>query len=129
MKHAIVLAASSPSALLAHVDLPILLADGRPAALLALPPSSIVPLAPPHARVPLPLLPLPRRLVAASSPAFGPTCAPALSLPWPDMAICEEQVTTVDVQYVRERYSARETVYSFSRCLILGQLRSVLVLH
>ena len=45
------------------------------------------------------------------------------------MAICEEQVTTVDVQYVRERYSAREMVYSFSRCLILGQLRSVLVLH
>ena len=45
------------------------------------------------------------------------------------MAICEEQVTTVDVQYVRERYGARETVYSFSRCLILGQLRSVLVLH
>ena len=49
-----------------------------------------------------------------------------------DMTICEEQVTTVDVQYVRERYSARggdETVYSFSRCLILGQLRSVLMPH
>ena len=49
-----------------------------------------------------------------------------------DMTICEEQVTTVDVRYVRERYSARggdETVYSFSRCLILGQLRSVLMPH
>ena len=49
-----------------------------------------------------------------------------------DMTICEEQVTTVDVQYVRERYSARggdETVCFFSRCLIPGQLRSVLMPH
>ena len=57
---------------------------------------------------------------------------PSVLLRCSDMTICEEQVTTVDVQYVRERYSARggdETVYSFSRCLILGQLRSVLMPH